>query len=205
MASILAIGANDSSKSIPSIWAYPLHTSLALFRVICTFSSSLFLKIHLVPITFLSFGLGTSSQVSFFSIWLSSSYIALIQHLSLLASSTSFGSAIDSRDKYTCSGVCTYFLLLVSTPVLPSPIICSRGWFFLYLSVGHFQGHLMYLFITSFFRFLLILLLFFLVFLFLFFLNYFSFILFIRVFLYVWWSDWFINFYINSFYYLAQS
>ena len=90
--------------------------------------------------TYLSFGLGTSSQVSFFLIWLNSSSIALIQCLSLLASSKSLGSTIDSKDKCTCFGVCTCFLLLVSTPMLLSPIICFGGWFLWTHRLGVFKG-----------------------------------------------------------------
>ena len=98
------------------------------------------MKTHLVPITFLSFGLGTSSQVSFFWTWLSSYSIALTQCLSLLASLTSFDSTIDSKDKCTGSGICICFLLLVSTPVLLSPIICFGGWFFCTCWLGVFEG-----------------------------------------------------------------
>ena len=99
MASSLATGAKVSSKSIPSCWAYPLQTSLALFLITSPFSFNLFLKIHFVPMTFLSFGLGTNSQVLFFLICSSYSSIALTQHSSLHASITFCGSVEESNAK----------------------------------------------------------------------------------------------------------
>jgi len=136
MDSILATGAYVSSKSIPSTWAYPLHNSLALFLVTSASSFSLFLKTHFLPITFLSLGRGTSSQVLFFSIWLISSSIALVQPFSPLAWSKLFGSILDSRDTWPCSGDWNCFLLLVSTPASLSPIIFSAGWLFWTYVVG---------------------------------------------------------------------
>ena len=42
----------------------PLHTSLALFLITSPFSFNLFLKIHFVPMTFLSFGRKSSTVES---------------------------------------------------------------------------------------------------------------------------------------------
>ena len=113
---------------------------LNMFLVTCPSSLILFLKTHFVPITFLSFGLGTSSHVSFFSIWLSSSSIALIQCSSFFASLKLLGSTMDSKDKCTCSGVFSSLLHLVSIPTLLSPIICSGGWFFWPWFLGVLEG-----------------------------------------------------------------
>ena len=98
------------------------------------------MKTHFVRITFLSFDLGTSSHVSFFSIWLSSSSISLIQCSSFLAYSKLVGSTVDSKYKCTCSGVRTYLLILVSILALLSPIICSGGWFFWTQGLGVLKG-----------------------------------------------------------------
>jgi hypothetical protein len=51
----LSTGENVSSNSIPSTRAYPLHTNMVVFFIICPFSLSLFLKIHLVSITIFVF------------------------------------------------------------------------------------------------------------------------------------------------------
>jgi hypothetical protein len=76
---------------------------------------------------FLFFGLGTSSRVSFFSIWFNSSSIALTQYWSFLSSSKLFGLAMDKSARFLCYG--ERILLWVSTPVYLSPIIYSGGWF----------------------------------------------------------------------------
>ena len=61
----LATEAKDSSKSTPSTWVYHWATNRDLFLTTSPSSSTLFLKIHLVPITCVSSGLGTSSHTSF--------------------------------------------------------------------------------------------------------------------------------------------
>ncbi|CAA0806183.1 Unknown protein, partial [Striga hermonthica] len=67
-------------------------TSLALFRVTFPNSSVLFLKIHLVPITFPEEGSGTNSQRSFLVNCSSSSCMAKIQHSSFRAFLAFLGS-----------------------------------------------------------------------------------------------------------------
>ena len=136
--SILATGANVSSKSIPSIWAYPLHTNLALFLVTCPSSFNLFMKTHFVQITFLFFGLGTNSQVSFFSIWSNYSSMALFQNSSSLASSKQVSSIVDESARCVCSS--EQILLLVSTLASLFPIIWFEGWFFYTRLLGVFGG-----------------------------------------------------------------
>ena len=86
----LATGAKFSSKSIPSTYVYPWATSVDLFLITVLCSSDLFLKIHLVPITFTPFGLGTNSYTSFRTNWWSSSWVELTQLASWSTSSTFF-------------------------------------------------------------------------------------------------------------------
>jgi hypothetical protein len=107
------------STWINSNWEYPLQTNMALSFIISPFSFIFFLKIHLVPTTFFSLGLGTSSQVLFFSICSSSSFISSIQYLIFLYSLNDLGSI---RDNIECSESNASFLL-VSTPAVLSPII----------------------------------------------------------------------------------
>ena len=68
MASNLVTRANILSKSIPSYWLYPLATNLALFLIIFSSSSNLFLYTHLVPIIGWFLGLATSVYILFLSI-----------------------------------------------------------------------------------------------------------------------------------------
>ena len=86
--SSLAIGANDSSKSMPSTSIYTWATNLDLFWTTSPSSSVLFLKIHLVPITCVSLGLGTNSYTSFLINWYNSWCMDSTQFSSLKASST---------------------------------------------------------------------------------------------------------------------
>ena len=87
-----ATGAKDSSKSMPSTWVYPWATNLDLFRITSPSSSILFLNIHLVRMTCVSLGLGTSSYTSFLTNWCNSWCMDSIQFSSFNASSTFFGS-----------------------------------------------------------------------------------------------------------------
>ena len=90
--SSLAARANDSSKSMPSTWVYPWATNLDLFWTTSPSSSVLFLKIHLVPITCVSLGLGSNSYTSFLTNWCNSWWMDSTQFSSLKASSTFLGS-----------------------------------------------------------------------------------------------------------------
>lgn len=140
IASILTTREKKISKSIPSTWAYPLNTSLALFLVTYPYAFILFLNTHFIPITFLSLGLGTSSHVSFFFIWFSSSSMALIQCSSILDSSNLLNSIVDNNEKIPCYGVDSCILLLVSISTLLFPMICSGGWCLWYQLLGVLEG-----------------------------------------------------------------
>jgi len=114
-----------------------LQTSHALFLITWPLSFSLFLNTYLVLIIFLIWCLGTKSHVWFFSIWLSSSFITLIQHLSLLAWFTFWDTIMDNKANWT--GYPTNFLLVCIRASL-SPRVWDLKWIFLTYLDGVFCG-----------------------------------------------------------------
>ncbi|KAE9590484.1 hypothetical protein Lalb_Chr20g0108221 [Lupinus albus] len=90
--SILATGANTSSKSKPCFCRKPLATNLALYLATVPSGFSFTLYTHLTEIAFFPFGSDVSSHVLLFSIEPISSFIASIQCTSLAASSKVIGS-----------------------------------------------------------------------------------------------------------------
>ncbi|KAL2946035.1 hypothetical protein AAZX31_U011200 [Glycine max] len=101
----------------------------------------LFLKIHLVPITLVPSGLGTSSQTSFLLNCSNSSCIALIQNSSVSASFTFLGSILETKHEFETISTS---LDLVVTPLFGSPIISSLGCIFWILVEDLLSGWLMF-------------------------------------------------------------
>ena len=107
-----------------------LGHNLALSLVRFSDSSNLFLKIHLVPMVGLSWGLGIRCQTWLYSNWLSSSCIASNQYESPSASRMFLGSICEINAKWP---QISWSLERVVTPLNTSPIIRSLGWFVAYL------------------------------------------------------------------------
>jgi hypothetical protein len=92
IASRRAIGANVSPKSRPSTWLKPWAIRRALFLTTSPSFPCLFLKTHLVPMTFTSWGGSTKVQTWFLSKFSNYSCMALTQLKSERTCPTSRGS-----------------------------------------------------------------------------------------------------------------
>ena len=134
--SSLATGAKDSSKSMPSTWVYPWATNLDLFRTTSPSSSFLFLKIHLVLMTCVSLGLGTSSHTSFLTNWCNSWCMDFIQFSSSNASSTFFNSNWTREQFYVTWFTLYASLFLNRSPSSNSPMTLLEGWLRITLDDG---------------------------------------------------------------------